>query len=345
MEERLEPLASTLESIVESPTLKWVFVGGKGGVGKTTVSCCLSILVARYVKEHGRNGKPGKVLLISTDPAHNVSDAFGQKFTKAPTPVNGFDNLHAMEIDPSLDNVEDLLGGPMGGLGDMVGLTNLASAIPGIDEAMSVAEVMRQVHSMEYTVVLFDTAPTGHTLRFLSFPGTLQKSMGKIMELKNKFSPLLSQVGKMFGQEMGDTAGFESKLAETKGIIEEVSTQFKNPELTTFVPVMIPEFLSVYETERLIQELMRFEMDVTSIVVNQLICPCKENTCTMCTARCSMQQKYVSQIHNLYEDFHVVLLPLLTHEVRGVPELTEFGVNLVQPNAEAHAIFDKPAAK
>ncbi|KAL1310621.1 hypothetical protein AAFC00_000893 [Neodothiora populina] len=328
-----EVMEPSLQSILDQKSLRWIFVGGKGGVGKTTTSCSLAIQLAKHRKS---------VLLISTDPAHNLSDAFNQKFGKDARLVNGFDNLSAMEIDPNGsitemlnagqndDGSNDMMSG-MGGMGGM--MQDLAFSIPGVDEAMSFAEVLKQVKSLSYEVIIFDTAPTGHTLRFLQFPTVLEKALGKISQLSGQFGPMLNSVlgargGLPNGQSLDDMM---EKMEDLRATIGEVNTQFKDADLTTFVCVCIPEFLSLYETERMIQELGSYEIDTHSIVVNQLLFPKQDNPCEQCNARRKMQKKYLEQIEELYEEFNVVKMPLLVEEVRGKEKLEKFSEMLVKP--------------
>lgn len=304
-----------MQNILEQDSLKWIFVGGKGGVGKTTCSSILSILLAR-VRE--------SVLIISTDPAHNLSDAFQQKFTKSPSLINGFSNLYAMEVDP---NVEHDDGSDTDGF-----VSELANSIPGIDEAMSFAEMLKLVQTMDYSVIVFDTAPTGHTLRLLQFPSTLEKGLAKIMTLKNRFGGLLSQMSGLFGlsDEFSEDAVL-GKLEGMKDVIEQVNKQFKDPDMTTFVCVCIPEFLSLYETERLVQELTKFEIDTHNIIINQVIYDEEVVESKLLKARMRMQRKYLDQFYMLYDDFHITKLPLLPQEVCGVEALKDFSHNFVSP--------------
>lgn len=282
------------------------------------------------------------VLLISTDPAHNLSDAFNQKFGKDARLVNGFDNLSAMEIDPN-GSIQDLIAsgedagaqdamGGLGGMGNM--MQDLAFSIPGVDEAMSFAEVLKHVKTLDFEVIIFDTAPTGHTLRFLQFPTVLEKALEKLSQLSRQFGPMINGLigargGLPNGQSMDDLMAKMESLRET---ISEVNKQFKNADMTTFVCVCIAEFLSLYETERMIQELSNYQIDTHSIVVNQLLFPKDSSQCEQCNARRKMQKKYLEQIDELYEDdFNVVRMPMLTDEVRGKEKLEKFSEMLIHP--------------
>lgn len=323
-----------------------------GGVGKTTTSCCLAVQLAKV--------RPN-VLVVSTDPAHNLSDAFGQKFGRDPVKVNGFDNLFCMEVDSSGEQEWEAIeaqqasqGVAADGLESGVGsiMKDLMTSVPGIDEAMAFAELMKMVQEMNYSTIVFDTAPTGHTLRLLSFPKTMESAIGKLLELKTRFSGLITQMTAFMGQQGAEgVEAMITKLEQLKSLIDQVHNQIRNPEKTTFVCVCIPEFLSIYETERLVQELSKNEIDTHNVVVNQVLFPDKDaedlvdwyskskdklpqeaqNIIGKTIARKRMQDRYISQIFELYEDFHVILMPLLDNEVRGVAALESFSTLLLNP--------------
>lgn len=202
---------------------------------------------------------------------------------------------------------------------------------------MSFAEVLKQVKSLSYETIVFDTAPTGHTLRFLQFPSVLEKALAKISQLSEQYGPLLNGLMGAGGAGGGalpngqSLTGMIAQLESLRQTISEVNTQFKDDALTTFVCVCIPEFLSLYETERMIQELASYHIDTHCIVVNQLLYPTKDSNCAQCNARRRMQKKYLDQIEELYDDFNVVKMPLLVEEVRGKEKLEKFSEMLIHP--------------
>ncbi|RCN25771.1 Anion-transporting ATPase, partial [Ancylostoma caninum] len=156
----------------------------------------------------------------------------------------------------------------------------------------------RLINSLDFEVVVFDTAPTGHTLRLLQFPVILEKAFTKILSLQSSFAPMIGQLSGLLG--MGELSLDDTlrKLNETLDQVKRMNGEFKNPDLTTFVCVCIAEFLSLYETERLIQELTKQGIDTHNIIVNQLLFPdtsegCVE--CKKCRARFKIQSKYLEQ--------------------------------------------------
>ena len=342
-----------IQNLIDSTTLRWIFVGGKGGVGKTTTSCSLATALSHH--------RPS-VLLISTDPAHNLSDAFGQRFSKHPALVNGFTNLYAMEVDPTVEvEPSALLSDASSAL-----FSELASSIPGIDEAVAFAELLKLISDMQYSTIVFDTAPTGHTLRLLSLPSVLDRALGRLLALRSRFSALFGQVSALTGIAATEDS-VVARLEATKATVDRINAQFKDAAATTFVCVLIPEFLSLYETERLVQELAesaaqlaaqriallpfdlrssaddfrvprcvgigygRYEIDVCNVVVNQINVLEKGSQCRKCRARGRMQGKYLAQVDELYEDMHVIKMPLLDEEVRGKERIEQFAAWLMRP--------------
>jgi arsenite-transporting ATPase len=270
--------------------------------------------------------------------------------------VTGFTNLYCMEIDPNVqaDDTPDELAAAGAAAGAASGgLTNAdfskllreyGGQIPGIDELMSFAELMQQVQKLEFDVTVFDTAPTGHTLRLLSLPRMIDNLLVKLLGLRSTFGPLLTSMNTMMGaaSSLPSEALIVGKLEELKKVIDAVNSRIHSADETTFVCVCIPEFLSLYETERLVQELVKHDIDTHNIVVNQVLFSCAVDataaggkgtlTCGRCNARSRMQAKYLEQIGELYGDmFHVIKTPLLNEEVRGGAKLTDFGSFLLSP--------------
>ena len=316
----------TIQNILDQKTLKWIFVGGKGGVGKTTISASLSILFSKQGK---------KVLIISTDPAHNLSDAFNQKIGKQPTIIKGFENLYGIELDPekdmnNIDKLNEILHVEEKSKVDGL-LQTMEGTFPGIDEANNLKYISNLLDNKDYDIVVFDTAPTGHTLKLLEMPLIIGKSMEKIMELKLQFSPVIDSVGGVLGPEIDQKLNkFFTKMNELKDHMQKISDRFKDAEKTTFIAVCIPEFLSVYETERLVESLFKENIDIRNVVVNQVLMCDNPDKCKMCKSRTKMQKKYLEKIEEMFEDFHIIKVPLQKNEIRGAKNLENFYKFLIE---------------
>jgi arsenite-transporting ATPase len=278
---------------------KTIFVGGKGGVGKTTVSSALAVSLASNVEEEEL-----KVLIVSTDPAHSLGDALDVDLRSshgAPVlltdPVTG-GRLAACEIDSTaaleefrstleafdIDRLADALGvSPE--LLEGFGLREFGSLLqnppPGLDELVALANVLSldgndsKMAAAEYDVVIVDTAPTGHTLRLLALPKFLDGLLGKLIQIRMKLSGLVSTLQSLFGssQEAAqrrdaiDTA--LQRLEEFQTKMNGLRARLQNDQQTNFIVVTIPTTLAVAESKRLMTELDSQGVTVTDVVVNQ----------------------------------------------------------------------------
>jgi arsenite-transporting ATPase len=248
----------------------FVFVGGKGGVGKTTISCA-----------YGRKCADAGVdtLVVSTDPAHSVSDVFDQQFGDEPESVEGIDGLHALEIDPEeevtahLDDIRRRLSDQVSAA--MVNEINqqleMAHQTPGAYESAlfdRFVDVMR--NSNPYDRVVFDTAPTGSTLRLLALPEFMEGWVNRLMHKREQSIDLFEKaaIGNNEPRRVMDGDPVLQRLQERKEFFEYAGGALRND--AAFFLVLNPDTLSLNETERAIADLEGEDLGVRGLVANKL---------------------------------------------------------------------------
>lgn len=317
--------------------LNMVMFGGKGGVGKTTCASSSAIWAA----EHGRN-----TLIISIDPAHSLGDSLGVDLPPGePKQIPGIDNLTALEINPKanisefrgLTNINPIeeMGMPdiMGGMPLMEDLQELTSMNPpGIDEALALLKMLEFVETEHnYDLIIFDTAPTGHTLRFLSLPETLSGWIGKLINMRIKFGNMFGAIKRIFTREEKKEDNSLKILERLNNSILNARDDLTNPLKNSFVIVMIPEEMAITETGRLLNELIKNNIPVSNIVVNQLYQD-PSDLCNFCRARREMQQRNLIKIREIFNEKlgkNLIEIPLFKEEIRKYSKLKELGKYLI----------------
>ena len=181
---------------------------------------------------------------------------------------------------------------------------------------------MEYIEKPEHELIIFDTAPTGHTLRLLSLPDVLDSWLGKLIKLRYSMGRIWGSLKAIVGR--GDDLkddGMDS-LQRLKGTVEKAREQLNDKKVTSFVPVMIPEAMAVEQTEMLLTALYEFEIPVEHMIVN-MVFP-EELSCPFCRARRQMQNQHLSRIRHIYSDqFSLTELPLLDTEVKGIERIKQ----------------------
>ncbi|MFC6719727.1 ArsA family ATPase [Natrialbaceae archaeon GCM10025810] len=249
---------------------RFVFFGGKGGVGKTTVSSAYAYRCADAGLE---------TLVVSTDPAHSVGDLFDQEFGDDPRPVEGVEGLSAMEIDPETEVSRHLMDVKRK-LSDQVSAAmvnevdrqiEMAHGTPGAYEAAlfdRFVDVMRE--SDPYDRVVFDTSPTGGTLRLLSLPEFLEGWIDRLAAKRRQSIDLFEKaaIGNLEPRRVMEGDPVLAHLQERKEFFEYAGETLRNE--AAFFLVFNPDSLSIRETGRAIDQLRERGLEVRGLVANRL---------------------------------------------------------------------------
>ena len=285
---------------------QFIFFSGKGGVGKTSMACAHAV---RYADQ----GK--RTLIVTTDPASNLADVFEQEIGHQVTSITAVPNLSAMEIDPDKATQEYI---------DRA-MTPIRAAFPPqivqvMEEQMSgpcTAEVaafdrftdfldVPSENGTVFDIVIFDTAPTGHTIRLL--------------ELPSEWSQSIDAASAGSGQTC---LGPAAAIQDAKHKYERALSAMRKSEQTSFVFVLHPEAISIKETRRAINELIKLDIQNFSLIINGII-PLEAARNPLFAARAEMQARYLVQIE-LDFPYSKEGMTLLADEIKGIRKLREVG--------------------
>jgi arsenite-transporting ATPase len=277
----------------------YLFFSGKGGVGKTTIACASAI---HYAAE----GK--KTLIVSTDPASNLSDVFEQEIGHHIKPIEGILNLFAMEINPdeATKEYKERIIGPFREAmpEDVIASLEEQFNSPCTTEMASFDRFIDFMETGEYDIIVFDTAPTGHTIRLL--------------ELPVEWSKHIEESAKGSGQTC---LGPVQAIQESKEKYNKATALLRDPKRTTFIFVMKPDKLSLYETKRTVLELESIGIKLGEVVINGVLSDEICDTDFLAEAL-EAQRKVIQETEKVVEKPKRFVL-LRDGEVKGIKSLKE----------------------
>ena len=307
----------------ENSRLKYIFFGGKGGVGKTVFAGTAALWAAT------KQGK--KTLLASTNPVHSLSSMLGQDVFGKPTPVTGAPNLHAYEIDTH-DTIEKSKKEIREKIEWFLKFADIktkadefvesATMNPAFEESAMFENMIDLMFDDEYEAYVFDTAPTANARRLLGMSSVYSMWVNKMVQSREEamsLKDLLSYSKKK--KEKDPLMDYLINLRERMG---KAKTLLTDEQLTSFFFVTLPEALPIAVITRFINWFHEFGIPVGGVVVNMVIdqAQVNENSPEFVRNRVAMQDRYMVDIWEKFDGMVRATLPLYETEVRGVSTLT-----------------------
>lgn len=306
---------------------KYIFFGGKGGVGKTVMAGATAIYLSSLSK---------KTLLCSTNPVHSLSSCFGQQFVgHGETKVEGCDNLYALEIETSetvgkyRDNTRykilDFLKYadiPI----DPAPFVDAATTNPAFEESAMFDNVTDIILSNKYDCYVFDTAPVAHTYRLLGMSKMYDMWLGKMIKSREEAISLKKSLSfKKEKKEISDPV--IQGMLDSRRKTEEIRKLLTDTELTAFYFVTLPLALPIAVVERFIYWVKAFNIPVGGVVVNQVM-PQTDSASPYIVNKMAQQNHYLELIDKKFGDLVAARVPQFDNEIRGVEMLKKVMISI-----------------
>ncbi len=305
--------------IDEHPGLKYVFFGGKGGVGKTVLAGAAAVGFANMGK---------RTLLASTNPVHSLSSLLAQDVFGKATPVEGVANLWAYEIDTK-DTIERskreikekiewfLRYAEIRTKADE--FVESATMNPAFEESAMFENMIDLMFKDEYEVYVFDTAPTANARRLLGMSSVYSLWVEKMIKSREEARSLKEMLS--YSKKKEERDPLMEYLISFRDRMNRAKVLLTDPEKTAFFFVTLPEALPIAVIRRFINWFTDFGIPIGGVVVNMLIREeeVSDTSAEFIRNRLAMQQRYMQEIESLFDGLVRALVPLYETEVRGVP--------------------------
>lgn len=299
------------------PTLSFFLFCGKGGVGKTTLASAYALRLSHDFPEQN-------ILLFSTDPAHSLADCLRQPIGPQATRVADRQNLFALEIDPAAlfrvfkqayaRQIAEVFAGfrqrtDMAVRFDQEVLTGLLDLVPpGLDELMALAELADYMQQGRYDRYVLDTAPTGHTLRFLALPDLVQDWLRAFFEIILKYRTVV---------RLPETSQLLIGLSQK---VKRIQQLFTDTARCVCFPVTIPTTMALQETQRLVAALRRTQLPLQQLLVNRMAAA--GAACAYCAALAQEHARTLQHYQATFPELDMVLVPEVADGLTGPAALS-----------------------
>lgn len=314
--------------------MRIILFTGKGGVGKTTVAASTALKAAKEGK---------KTLIISTDPAHSLSDALDIQLSPEPTEIAP--NLYAQEFDVyySMQKYWNNMRNLMNTIFRWKGVKNVVaeelSVLPGMEEASAFLWLEKYYNEGTYDVIVIDSAPTGETLTLLSLPQVAKSWMTKAFSRKNLAVKTVTKGVKFFTGVPLDK-GLE-EMDELFQKLESIQKVFLDPEVASIRIVTNPERMVIKEARRAYTYLQLYGYNVDAVVINRIL-P-EEKVGEAFKYYLTSQKKYIKEIEESFDPLPILKVQHQGREVFGLEQLQAISSSLYKEKEAAEVLYlDKP---